>query len=507
MKKEKFSSKRGFVLASVGAAVGLGNALRFPGLCAKYGGGTYMLIYFCALIILGIPLLNAELALGRKVGGGTPKCLESLRPGAGKLGWAACANSAVTALIYAGLAGWILAMAVKIFPLAAAAQNMPQQEISGYFFKNVLKASYDGVISSVSPLICGGIAVVLIAMALCLKGGANALSKAAKFTVTVPIILLTFMAARGLFYPNSALALKQLFVPRLSALAEPDLWLSALGQVFFSLSVAVGIMPAYGACLPEGTNIFSCTLIIAAADFAVSLLSSVVLFTTFYGCGLQAEIGQSGIVTAFAVYPVAICSLFGNNAALNGIVGGLFYFSLSLIALQAAASMAEAFLSPLAQTFNVKKSRLAPAFCAIGAVICLIFATSAAIVVVDVADRFINFYNVILLCVAECFIIAKSRTYDEICDEINKFSKRLKMPKKPFAASVKFLSPAVLSSLAVYEVFSVVKGGLSCPAWAACGFGWGLSLLIFFAAILIERLARAREPRPRKKRFKIFKRT
>ena len=79
MVKEKFKSKGGFILASIGAAVGLGNALRFPGLCAKYGGGAFLLIYFVALVILGVPLLNAEIALGRKFSGGAPKCMSSLK--------------------------------------------------------------------------------------------------------------------------------------------------------------------------------------------------------------------------------------------------------------------------------------------------------------------------------------------------------------------------------------------------------------------------------------------
>ena len=76
--QEKFQSKSGFILASIGAAVGLGNALRFPGLCAKYGGGAFLLIYSVALVVLGVPLLNAEIALGRKIKGGAPKCMRSL---------------------------------------------------------------------------------------------------------------------------------------------------------------------------------------------------------------------------------------------------------------------------------------------------------------------------------------------------------------------------------------------------------------------------------------------
>lgn len=489
MANQKFNSKGGFILASIGAAVGLGNALRFPGLCAKFGGGTYLFIYFIALIFLGVPMLNAELAMGRKFKGGAPVCLESLKKGGNKIGWACCINSLVTGLIYAGLAGWIIAMAVKIVPLSLSAPNMQQSEISGYFFKNVLKAQSDGVISSISPLVLCGTGLALVAVFFCLKGGAGALAKAAKVTVAAPVILLVFMAVRGMMYENSLKALSALFLPDFNALSNPELWLSALGQVFFSLSVAVGIMPAYGAYLPEGTNIFTCSLIIAAADFLVSMLASVVLFTTLYGCGLQGEIGQSGIITAFGVYPAAITRLFGGNAILNAICGVLFYFSLAMIAVQAAVSMAEAFAAPVCDAFGLNRGRVALIVCAVGAVICAVFATSAGVVIVEISDRFINFYNILFLGIAECIILLRSKQTNSLADEINKFTKKLKMPKKYFCLAVKFLSPAVLTSLTAYEVIRLILRGIDYPLWAQVGFGWGLSALIFAAALIISACA------------------
>lgn len=498
MSKQKFKSKGGFILASVGAAVGLGNALRFPGLCAKYGGGAYLFIYFTALVILGIPLLNAELAMGRKFGGGAPKCMQSLKRGAGRAGWASCANSLITAIIYAGLAGWIVAMAVTVAPLAVEAPSLSQEQISGYFFNNVLKARQDGVISSISPLVLAGVAVAFIIMFFCLKGGAGALAKAAKVTVIVPVALLAFMAVRGLLYENSAQALKALFLPDFSKLSSPELWLSALGQVFFSLSIVVGIMPAYGAYLPEGTNIFSCSLIIAVADFFVSVLASVVLFTTLYGCGLQGEIGQSGIITAFAVYPAAISRLFGTYTALNAVAGVLFYLSLAMIAVQAAVSMMEAFTAPFSETFGIKRWKLSAVLCAVGAAVCAIFATSAAPVVVEISDLFINFYNILLLGITECLIFTFSKQTKSLAQEINRFTRRLKMPQKFFEVSVRFLSPAVLASLTALEVFRLVTSGLNYPLWAQIGFGWGLSLAVFFAALIIYKADRPRAERKRK---------
>lgn len=486
MKREKFSSKRGFILASIGAAVGLGNALRFPGLCARYGGGAYMLVYFIALVTLGIPLLNAEIALGRKYLSGAPACMESLKRGGGKLGWSASANSVFTAVIYAGLAGWIITMIFKIVPLSLNALSLSEGDTANYFFSEVINARPDFSISSISLFVLFAILSAWVLIFICLKGGAKGISKAAQFTVIIPVILFTAMAVRGMFYPNAVSALAALFTPDFSCLLNPRMWLSALGQVFFSLSVAVGIMPAYGSYLPEGTNIYSCSLLIAAADFFVSLLSSVVLFTTLYGCGLSEFIGESGIITAFKVYPVAITRLFGAKTALNAAVGVLFYASLAMMAVQASVSMLEAFLNPFLEHTGKSRKALCLAVCVFGALLSVFFATDGAVTAVNITDKVVNFYNVLILAIAECLIIGKSGQIKTLAYEINRFSKKLKMPGKLFEISVKFLSPAILIFLALFEVLDIVLFGLGAPLWAQIAFGWSISVCVILSGFAVN---------------------
>lgn len=483
---EKFKSKGGFILASVGAAVGLGNALRFPGLCAKYGGGTFLFIYLAALIILGIPLLNAEIALGRKAGGGAPRCMKSLFRGGENLGWAQCANSLITSVIYAGLAGWILCEAATILPFCLSGGG----SVKNHFFEGVLNARGDGVISGISPYVCIAIAVVWALMFACLKGGAKSLSAAAKFTVFIPVALLSVIAVRGLFYSNSAEALSALFLPNFSNISSPELWINALGQVFFSLSLSVGIMTAYGGYLPDKCNIFPSSLVIAAADGLVSVLASVALFTTVYGCGLQDSISQSGIITAFSVYPAAIAGLF-QNRVICGLVGVLFYFSLSLMAIQSGVSMLEAFFSPFIEKFCLKRVRCAAVFCVVCGIVSLLFATTAADIIVEISDRFVNFYNVILLCIAECLALGLSKEGRGLTDEINRYSKKLKMPKKLYGLSVKFLCPAVLCALALPEAIKLFSG-LPYPVWAQVAFGWGACVAVLFSGAIVGFAAKPR---------------
>lgn len=487
MSKERFKSKSGFILASIGAAVGLGNALRFPGLCAKYGGGSFLLIYFVALVVLGIPLLNAEIALGRRLKSGAPDCMSGLtaRRRAGKtVGWASCANSVITAIIYAGLAGWIITTAFNIIPLSLNAAELTRDEIADDFFTRVLNSRADGVISGFSLPVAGCIIAAWALMFICLKGGAGSLAKAAKFTVAIPITLLTVMACRGLLYENSGAALSALFVPDFTQLKSAELWITALGQVFFSLSIVVGIMPVYGSYLPEGSNIFSCSLAVAAADFIVSVLASVALFTTLYGCGLENKIGESGIITAFAVYPVAITRLFGNIPWLNALAGVLFYSSLAMMSVQSAVSMLEAFISPYSAAYAKSKKKTVIKTCVCGAAASLIFSTTAAPLICEVSDKFVNFYNVLALGIAECVLIALSRQTREICAEINKYArKKILLSERLFTVSVKYLCPAVLICLSIVEILRLARYGLGYPIYVLVPFGVGLSVLVIGAAI------------------------
>lgn len=489
MGQERFKSRGGFILASVGAAVGLGDSLRFPGLCAKYGGGTFLLIYTVALLLIGIPVLNAEIALGRKFRAGAPRCMANLSKKAEPLGWASCFNSVGVAVIYAGILGWILTMVIKIVPLCKNSTSMTHSQVSGYFFEEVLGGQY--------ALVLCCILVAWLLMYLCLRGGASSLAKTAKFTVLIPIFLLTFMAVRGLLYQGSSRALYALFVPDFSKLGDAELWLNAVGQVFFSLSVLVGIMPAYGAYLPERTNIFRDSIIIATADFLVSILSSVVLFTTLYGCGLQGEISQSGIATAFMVYPAAITLVFGaGNTVLNGIAGVLFYCSLGMMALQSSVSMLEAAVNPLSEKFNLNKKKTAGFACAAGAAVCTVFASSAAAVALDIADHFLNYFNILLLGIAECALIGMRAKQINLAGEINRYTGKAKMPQKPFIFSLKILSPAALSCLLLWGIYHLIfiEGWLygGYPLWAQLAFGWGLSLAVFASGFIICGISRCR---------------
>lgn len=406
---------RAFFLTALGAAMGLGNCLRFPGLCAHYGGGAFVLAYFIALAGFGVPVLCAELKLGRSESG-FPVSFGDLTADVGKgrkgkgifsrfavgVGWAQCANSAFVGVYYAAVVAYIARMAIAIFPLSLAGG----EGASDLLFGKILRAG--GASFWFSPSVGILLAAAWAAFFFFLCGGRERLAKAARVTVVVPVLFFCVVSARGLTYENSSAALTALFLPDFSALNDGGLWANAFCQALFSLSLAAGIMPSFAKMMPGDGSPLGNAAAIAAANFLGCILSSVALFTSLYGCGLQDKINASGIITAFCVYPSALVGMFP-RPVVSGIFGILFYASLLLTALQSSLSLLQAFALPLAARVGRPCKAVAARICAVGLVCSLPLCTNFAPTVLSFCDRLANGVNLLALAVCECAIFAAAR--------------------------------------------------------------------------------------------------
>ena len=231
-KRGMWSSRLTFILAAIGSAVGLGNAWRFPGLASKHGGGTFLVVYLLAMLLMGIPLLMMEISIARKFRRGA---IESMR-GIGKkwepIGWAATSNAFVIVCYYAVVFAWVIMMFV--FSWRFAGMTGDNEAASGLFFElTQTTGAIEGSNIPAVVLICLVIAWALIFY--CIRNGANSVGKVVKFTVFAPVILLLIMAVKGCTMPGAGAGLAKLFIPDLTAFSDPTLWVDAVGQVFYSL--------------------------------------------------------------------------------------------------------------------------------------------------------------------------------------------------------------------------------------------------------------------------------
>ena len=485
-KRNTWSSRFTFILAAVGSAVGLGNAWRFPGLAAKHGGGTFLLVYLVAMLVMGIPLLMMEIAIARKLRKGA---IESMR-GIGKkfepIGWAATSNAFVIVCYYSVVFAWVILMFVNSWRFSGMTGN--NEAAAGLFFdltKNT--GSIGGTLIPGDMLVC-----LLVAWALiffCIRNGASSVGKVVKFTVFAPVVLLIIMAVKGCIMPGAVEGLKLLFVPDFSALADPSLWVDAIGQVFYSLSIMMAIMFAYGSYLCNDADIAADAMIIAFSDMAISVLSGIVMFSTMGGTGMLDKITDSGVATAFIVYPQAIVNLtqFG---WVNAIFGAIFYLMLITLAIDSAFSIVEGVSAAVSDKFHLSPKRVTVALCAICTLISFVFITESGLAWLDIVDNWTNQINLIIIGICECIAVGWFFDLKKVHKEVNLNAKRFKAPYLWLASSIKVISPLMLAGLFVWNMVVLFgqKGGSygGYPIWAQVIAGWAVSVLVFASGFIAK---------------------
>lgn len=495
--RQTWGNRLTFILAAIGSSVGLGNAWRFPGLAAKHGGGAFLLVYLLFCVIMGVPLLMMEIAIGRKTRKGAPEALRALNKKLEPVGWAATINAFVIAVYYAVVFAWVIMMAVISYKFAGMTHNV---DAAKNLWATTIKTTgnFSGF-GTVSWIVVACLIVAWAAIFLCIRNGAASVSKVVKYTVFIPEICLLVMAVKGLTMPGALEGIRVLFVPDFAALADATLWVDAAGQVFYSISVAMAIMFAYGSFLKKDANIVADSIIIAGADFFTSVLAGIVLFTTMYGVGMTtSDMSASGIGTAFKIYPTAIVNLT-NSGVFNAIFAFIFYFCLITLAIDSAFSLIEGVAVAIADKFKIKKKKTTLVTCIVAFVLSLSMTTGAGLAILDVVDHWCNYYNLVIVGILEAIGVGWCFNTAKVVDEINKNTKKFKMPKKLFDVSCKIISPAILIGLMVWSVFDLVKaGGIY---GAADGytlgsniiFGWVITAIVFASGAIVRLIVKIKE--------------
>jgi len=487
--REKWSSRTSFILASIGSAVGLGNAWRFPGLAAKYGGGAFLFVYLAAMLIIGIPLLMMEIAVARYTRQGAPGSMRAMNKKMEGVGWLAVSNGIGISIYYAAVFAWVILMFFLSFKFAGMTGDT---EAASSLWATTIKTTgtTEGWTTISWPVL--GCLVLAWALAyLCIRNGTTSVGKVVKFTVSLPVICLLIMAVRGIMLPGALTGLAKLFIPDWSALADSNLWVDAIGQVFYSLSTAMAIMFAYGSFLDKDSNIVIDTIIIAFSDLFISVLAGIVMFTTMAGVGMLDSMSASGIATAFIIYPQAIVQISGSRI-FNMIFAFIFYFCLITLAIDSLFSIIEGTSTALSDKFKLDKKKTTLTIVIIESIFSLIYVTGAGLAVLDIVDYFINSYTLLITGILEMIVAGWFFKTTKILEELNRDTKGFKMPAWWFLPSIKIISPVVLAGLFIWNLVNLIKSGGIYGAADGYSlksniiFGWAIVVLILCSGLIIK---------------------
>jgi len=341
---QHWSSRWTFLLAAVGSAVGLGNIWKFPYEAGEGGGGAFVLVYLAFVFVVGLPVLIAELSIGRRgqlspIGSMGKIAKEEGRSKAWSLiGWAGVIGGFVVVSYYSVVGGWVLAYLVKAFSGFGGFDAAQSTATFGTYITN-----------PVSPVVSHFV-FLLITVGIVARGVQGGLEKAVTFLMPALFVLLLalviYSGLTGDFYG----AVNFLFNPDFGKL-NLDTILQALGLAFFSLSLALGSIMTYGSYLTKDMNIPRSAAMIAAADSGVALMAGLAIFPIVFAYGLNP--GQSvGLV--FTTLPIA----FG-QMPFGAVVGTLFFFLLTVAAITSAISLIEPAVSYVEERTGIDRKKVA----------------------------------------------------------------------------------------------------------------------------------------------------
>jgi NSS family neurotransmitter:Na+ symporter len=325
---EQWSSRFGFVLASIGAAVGLGNVWRFSAVVGTNGGGAYLVPYAIAFFVFALPLVVLEIAAGREFRADVVTTFTAVDRRLQAVGWVVVIVVVVVVSYYLVITGWTLSF-LAVWAVGADATF----------------TSYTGSVwPVVSFLVATGVTAGVLSLGV--KAGIERLS-----TVLVPLVfvILVGMALYGATLSGFGTAVAYLFEPDFSVLGDPLLWGAAFGQAFFSLSAGQGILLTYGSYLDEKASVAKSAGTVAVADFLVAILAGLVIFPIVFTFGLEPTLGTE---LAFTTLPRAFAEMPGGRLVAVAFFGLLFF-----AAITSAVSMLEVAIAATMRTMRLGRGR------------------------------------------------------------------------------------------------------------------------------------------------------
>jgi NSS family neurotransmitter:Na+ symporter len=480
-----WSSRTAFILAAIGSAIGLGNLIRFPYICAQNGGGAFLVAYLVALVTAGIPIMILEFGLGHISEGSAPKAFRRLHPRLEWLGWIASFVGFFIVIYYCVIMAWGWQFFVDSFRIMDWAGSA---DAAAAHFANTL-----GLDKSDSPFdfagmnwkLLVGLGVVWVAVVASVWKGATTVSKVVYATVLIPWAILLIFVVRAVTLPGAWEGLRIYLVPKWGMLAEPTLWLNAYTQVFFSLTIGFGVMIAYASFLPKKEGLVRNAVIICIADSVTAFVAGLAV----YGCigylkakeGIDLE-SVKGLGLTFRIYPRLIALLPGGQV----IFGVLFYLMILTLGIDSAFSLLESFAASVRDKWSMGHGLSNIIIGVPGLLLGLPLITYAGLYWVDIADYFLQTFGLAVVALVQCVVVADLFG----CRKLRAYINEISTPKLHYAWDIMItaVAPAGLLALLLTETverIGAAYGGY--PRRAEFLGGW----LVIICVVILARIFQA----------------
>jgi len=345
LERANFSGKLGVILATAGSAVGLGNVWRFPYMTGENGGAVFILIYVVCVLLLGIPCMVSEFIIGRHGQANTARAFRKLSGGSPwtLIGYLGVLTGFLISGYYAVVAGWCLQYIWA--SLIGQMQGDP-----AYFQQYFSDFSSDPVKPIFWTVIILGITYLIIE-----HGVRDGIERASKLLMPTLFLLLLIIVGASCMLPNADKGIEFLFKPDFTAI-NGDVFLAALGQSFYSLSIAMGCICTYASYFSKSTNLTNSAVQIGVIDSIVAILAGLMIFPAAFSVGINPDSGPSLI---FITLPNVFQQAFSSMPMVGYVIALLFFLLLSLAALTSLMSLHEVSTSFVQEELVVTRKKAA----------------------------------------------------------------------------------------------------------------------------------------------------
>lgn len=338
-----WSSRFGFLMASVGFAVGLGNIWRFPYVTGENGGAAFVLVYLACAFAIGVPIVIAEIMIGRRGQAGTAGSMKAVAAAEGRspawigVGYMNQLAAFLIQVVYAVICGWVLWYLFKAITTGFTGVDA-----------TAAGAEFDSVVGDTGGMIMWTLISLLITGFILYAGVKDGIERAVTFLMPTLFGLMVLLVIFNVFAGGFGEAVSWLFTPDFSKI-DGDVFLAALGQAFFSIGVGMAGMMAYGSYLPKETRIPSSAIIIVIADTMVALLAGLVIFPAVFNNGLDPAAG-AGLI--FQTLPVAFAQMPGGY-----FFACMFFLLLSVAGITSMVGLLESLVSWLEELHDFSRHK------------------------------------------------------------------------------------------------------------------------------------------------------
>ena len=440
--RSSFTGKIGFVLAAAGSAVGLGNIWRFPYLAAKYGGGVFLLAYLILAVTFGFTLMGAEIAIGRKTGQSAITAFGVLNKKYKFIGLLASLVPMLILPYYCVIGGWV----TKFFGVFISGE-MSAAAMEGYFGNFISQP--------IQPALWFFLFLGLTSVVV-LFGVEKGVEKVSKVMMPVLVVLTLAIAIYTMCMPGAMEGVKYYIIPDFSHFSFKTV-VAAMGQLFYSMSLAMGIMITYGSYMKKDVSIESSVRSIELFDTGIAFLAGMMVIPAVFACGNPSEdLAKAGPTLMFIVLPRVFNSL---GPVIGTILGALFFILVFFAALTSSISLMETVVSIFRDKFGWTRKFT----CIFVFVLCIVlglpscfgfsildFVTLNGMSILDMFDFATNSILMPIVALLTCFFIGfiiKPKALSEEIALTGKFKSR-----RMFEVIIKYIAPVCILIILISSI-------------------------------------------------------